>query len=556
MAETAAFPSIAALQTAATQPGAVVYLTEPGREGTFVWRTGNFVAAIARDPRKGLFVPSSTTMPSSGCWVRQWDGVNGRPEWFGAATNDPAIDNCGALEACFALCPVTQLGAADYYIQRTLTFDRSNAAFLGVPGAPVNRDVGVGAPAPMGKSGGSRVILTGPSVVADAVFQFGKAVPPRSDGEEMMRNSVLSNIHFCRDNANGYKARNSPTMQPADCVKGIVCSGLSSCRIEGVSSFDSPVGWRCFGCVYTKWDDCAAWRSTPAAIATNDFSVGFLIGDFDPYYGYAGANASVYFDRCICYDLAGGSTTIAMRIFGAVADTFVTQPELGRCDVGLEIDGSGRDGVTISVDKLGSQQDIHLIQPIIDAVRGQGLQFRNLNRSFQVSVISPYVASANALADIHVMGGAARVEGHISVVGGVLLSGGGTGLVATDGEGISILGTLFRNYKTPISMTNCRSCRIEPDVFNYATVAANGLYLKDLQRSSVKPIVRAAPGRPGFVTGIQLDGGANNAIDPTMVDPQSFTSPTPEQKVRYRGEDARTSAAFRGAGNVLQGVVG
>jgi hypothetical protein len=556
MTETQAYASTAALQTGATAQGAVALLTEPGREGAFIWRSGNFVAEIAADPRKGLYVPSSTTLPTIGCWVRDWDGVNGRPEWFGARPDDPAADNRAALSACFALCPVTQLGARDYYVQGTLTFDHSNKAFAGVPGAPVNRDVGVGAPARMGNVGGSRVILTGPRVVEDTVLQFGKPVPPSSDGEALMRNSVLRDINFCRDNEHDHRARNSRTNNPIDCVKGIVCSGLSSCRIENVASFDSPVGWHCFGCVYTKWDDCAAWRSTPAAVATNDFSVGFLIGDFTRHYGYAGANASVYFNRCICYDLSGGSVSIALRLFGAIADTFLTQIEVGRCDVGIEIDGQGRDGTTIALNQVDTQQDIHIINPVIDGTRGQGLQLRNLNASFQVSVISPYIVSARALADINIMGGAARVEGHVSIVGGTLMTTGGNGLVAVDGEGISVIGTLLRNYKVPVSLTNCRSCRIEPDVFNYAEVAANGLYLKDLQRSSVKPVVRGTRGRPGFGTGIMLDGGANNEIDPTMVDPDSFTTPGPERKVLFRGEDARSSEAFRATGNVLIGVTG
>lgn len=557
MASTQSAASIAALQGATTAPGAVTFLTEPGREGVFIWRGGNFVQQIEADPRKAIYVPSSTTMPTIGCWVRDWDGASGRPEWFGAVPNDPRVDNRAALLACFALCPVTQLSAADYYIHGALTFDWSDRTFTGVPGTPVNRDVGVGAPARMGKAGRSRLILTGPAAVADTVLQFGKPVPSSADDDKLMRNSVLSNITVCRDNDGGYHARASRSANPIDCVKGIVCSGLSSCRIENVASFDSPVGWHCFGCVYTKWDDCAAWRSTPAPIVTNDFSVGFLIGDYGRHYGYAGANASVYFNRCICYDLRGGSTSIAMRVFGAVADVFLTQIEVGRCDVGIEIDGQGRDGVTVPVEQFDMQQDIHIINPVIDAVRGQGLQLRNLNRSFQVSIVSPYICTANALADINIMGGAARVEGHVSIMGGVLLSGsGGTGLVAVDAEGISLIGTLIRNYKAPVSLTNCRSCRIEPDVFNYATVAANGLYMKNLQRSSVKPIVRGARGKPGFVTGIMLEGGNNNAVDPTMVDPDSFTTPTAERKVRYGGEDARGSAAFREAGNVLQGVVG
>ena len=116
-------------------------------------------------------------------------------------------------------------------------------------------------------------------------------------------------------------------------------------------------------------------------------------------------------------------------MFGAVADVFLTQIEVGRCHVGIEIDGRGRDGATIPLQQLDTQQDIHIINPIIDATISQGLQLRNLNRSFQVSVTSPYIATAGALADIHIMGGGDKVEGHVSIVGGVLLSGGGKGLI-------------------------------------------------------------------------------------------------------------------------------
>lgn len=556
MANVTSVKSLAELQVAPTFADAVVILTERGRGGRFIWRTGNFAAQIASDPLKGIHVLSSATMPSIGCWVRDWDEVNGRPEWFGAIPDDPTADCRAALAACFALCPVTQLGARDYYIRGTLTFDRSNRAFVGVPNAPINRDVGIGPPARMGSSGGSRVILTGPKAVSDTVLQFGKASPPRSDDETLMRNAVLRDINFCRDNDGGYRARNSLSGDSIDCVKGIICSGTNSCRIENVASFDSPVGWHCFGCVYTKWDDCAAWRSTPAPIAVNDFSVGFLVGGYEKHYGYAGANASLYFNRCVSYDLRGGSVSVGFRLFGAIADTFLSQVEVGRCWLGIEIDGRGRDGATIPLGVLDTQQDIHLINPIIDATTQRGLQLRNLNRSFQVTVTSPYIATQSAISDLSILGGVDRVEGHVSIVGGLLISNGGTGLVAADGEGISVIGTLFRNYKTPISLTNCRSCRLEPDIYNYAAVAANALFLKDLQRSSVKPTVRGAAGNPGFVVGILLDGGTNNAIDPTMVDPASFTTPTAENKVRYRSGDARSSADFKAAGNVLMGVTG
>jgi hypothetical protein len=495
-------------------------------------------------------------MPSIGCWERMWDGITGRPEWFGARAHDPAFDNVAALTACFALCPVTQLGAQDYYIRNTLIFDQSDKAFVGAPRTSINPSAELRQPARIGHNGGSRVILTGPNVVTATVLQFGRLRPGGRADENLVVNSTLRDIAFCRDNRSGYRARNSPTGDAIDCVKGIVCAAIGSCRIENVCSFDSPIGWHCFSCVYTKWDDCSATRETPAQVAQGDFSIGFLIGAHAPAAGYAGANASVYFNRCSCYDLKGGSVTIGLKLFGAIADTYLSQIEVGRCRVGIEIDGRGANGATIPENVVGSQADIHIINPIIDQTNDQGLQLRNLNRSFQVSITSPYIVTAGGMADIHIMGGRDRVEGHVSIIGGTMLSSGGRGLVATDAVGINLIGTLMRNYGAPVVMKNCRTCRIEPDLNNYQVTAANGIYLEDVRRSSIKPIIRGGSGAPGFANGVFLDRGQGNAIDATMIDHEVLSAPGAAHAIVYQGRDARADPAFRAAGHVITGATG
>jgi len=90
--------------------GQVAYLTEAGREGYFVWRTGNYAPLVGNDPLQGLYVKSDSISSASGCWVRVWDNITGRPEWFGAKTNDVAVDNQPAIQACVDLCPATLPG--------------------------------------------------------------------------------------------------------------------------------------------------------------------------------------------------------------------------------------------------------------------------------------------------------------------------------------------------------------------------------------------------------------------------------------------------------------
>lgn len=90
--------ALAALDTTARS---VAYLTEPGREGTFVWRTGDFTAEVAADTRQGVYVASDATDPQSGAWVRDHVGtLNVR--WFGA-TGDGTVDDSPAFQGAFDL---------------------------------------------------------------------------------------------------------------------------------------------------------------------------------------------------------------------------------------------------------------------------------------------------------------------------------------------------------------------------------------------------------------------------------------------------------------------
>lgn len=83
------------------------YLTETqGRAGLFVFRTGDYSAKVASDPRQGLYIaPDSDNTGASGAWVRTYDGpIQGA--WFGIAADGvtadgPAVLAC--LTAVFAL---------------------------------------------------------------------------------------------------------------------------------------------------------------------------------------------------------------------------------------------------------------------------------------------------------------------------------------------------------------------------------------------------------------------------------------------------------------------
>jgi len=53
--------------------GQPVYLTESGREGSFVWRLGDYSAQVAADPDQDFYVEADAVGADTGAWVRSYD---------------------------------------------------------------------------------------------------------------------------------------------------------------------------------------------------------------------------------------------------------------------------------------------------------------------------------------------------------------------------------------------------------------------------------------------------------------------------------------------------
>jgi hypothetical protein len=85
--------------------GQTVYLFETGRDGLFVWRSGDYSAHVTLDTRQGIYVKATAIAASSGCWVRSTNSLFD-VKWFGAVgdnvTNDrPAIDAAFAVAKAY-----------------------------------------------------------------------------------------------------------------------------------------------------------------------------------------------------------------------------------------------------------------------------------------------------------------------------------------------------------------------------------------------------------------------------------------------------------------------
>ncbi len=83
-------PALAALTN--MLPGVAYFVSDGAASGDFVWKTGDFSALVAIDPRKGVYVaPSSDTSGASGAWVRQYFRGVLSASWFGVLA-DGVID--------------------------------------------------------------------------------------------------------------------------------------------------------------------------------------------------------------------------------------------------------------------------------------------------------------------------------------------------------------------------------------------------------------------------------------------------------------------------------
>ena len=100
-----AAPAVAdrtALKALSTSQYQSALLTESGRAGTFVFRSGNYSTQITADTLEGIYVKATDTTSSAGSWVRVYTGP-ANVKWFGAMGDNSAAD-LTSLQAATDLC--------------------------------------------------------------------------------------------------------------------------------------------------------------------------------------------------------------------------------------------------------------------------------------------------------------------------------------------------------------------------------------------------------------------------------------------------------------------
>ena len=520
--------SMAAL--ASPVAGQLLFLAESGRQGLFMVVAGTAPA----DTAQGLYVPSVVT---GFYYARQWDGITGRPEWFGAVPG--GADCLAALQACLALCPVTLLANDDYYISAAWRISTSQRAVVGRRGRPLARGQG------------TRLIVI--SATAD-VLQIGAATYPGTIAA-MPRDITIDGVAVARD-----RSPSMADMTPNNAT-GVRVTFAQNVELAHVFAAEHALGFYYNGTVACRVQDCRAYR-TVVGVGTADFWRGHY-ADGTPNIGLAGGNSGLFLDKCSAetsLTFVGGID--GLTCFGAFAGTYVRDFKSSGARRGAVVSGTGTSGA------IGTNIDLQIEHGVFDGCADKGIEVQSVAPGGIVKIVNPFVAIAGSTSNygiyIHDGDGTVAIEGGQTICTANGQAGGtAIGIFAQSQNGLSIVGNVVAESKRPISLTSCKRFRLEATVRNLTVVPSEGGVF--VSASSLGYINAAIEGAPAELpVGVELTGSSNATIevDCTLIDLSAITGGGPN-KLKVNGLSITaaglyTSAgASSGSGTILaSGIVG
>lgn len=124
----------------AAQPSTLntLFLSEGGREGTFIWQTGDLSAQVTADVYQGIYIaPEDDITGASGAWMRNFQGPLD-VRWFGAAL-DNYTDDSVAVQAAFTLAATLQVSEI-YYAAGAVPVYFAGFAYMGATSLNLSGD--------------------------------------------------------------------------------------------------------------------------------------------------------------------------------------------------------------------------------------------------------------------------------------------------------------------------------------------------------------------------------------------------------------------------------
>lgn len=153
------------LKATDTETHVAAYLREPGREGQYLWKEGDYAAKIAADTGEGVYLKADNVPATAGSWVRQDRDLT--PEMFGVIGDGmPHSNNSDRMIDWLLACDYegkrgVALGGRTYLVGNTVLVPVSNALEIALaPGSVIKGEAGPGAVIHITNAAGKRPQLS------------------------------------------------------------------------------------------------------------------------------------------------------------------------------------------------------------------------------------------------------------------------------------------------------------------------------------------------------------------------------------------------------------
>lgn len=485
------------------------------------------IALLAADTLHGISIASS--FDPTYCWLRVWNWIDGYPEWFNAVTGGP--DCLAALRACTALCPITRLRSADYYISAKWEI---NTAYRAIRG-PVNSDG-------FDNGHGARIISVNS---AQDVCRVGPvSIPSTSDG--CLRGMIIEGVSFQHD-----VTRTVPAVGfEKTAVANLRCEYLIDARIANNCAQEFVIGFVFHGIIGSHIEGNRAFRASRFAEG-NDVAIGFLTtGPAPSGLGILGNNASVTWERNNCSMVAAVLTIDPSRRIGFwhtddIADQFWEKHEALGC--GVKITGSGETNTGFT------NQDCRLVSPVVDQYDGVAYDISEIAKNGSLRIYDLYSgqpASALYAVRLQNIGGAVIIKG-----GDMLMTPNNItiGISYENSDGVlEIDSVIMHDFSRPIGISNSKHFDIKAKVVCHNNTPTVGTYAAtSLANSQIGKIAISVVGKTdAYAQGVvTFDALCDKlSIDSTLIDPACIQGGANNKVVLNASVNANTPGNYTSAG--------
>lgn len=444
-------------------------------------------------------------------------------DWFGT--------NADAIETCHRIFKVNKFGPRNYVVTRTVILDQSNRQVIGVGGSAEG-------------AGGTRIVLTGPAAVTDPVVRVGTL--NTVSVLACARRLNISWINTFRDGV----INPSPTNRREDAVPGWLIAGWYESEMTHIFDYGSPIGYRVYGTIGCTLNYTGCVRPNPGASnGFQDFFTAHCIGGYARSFGFIGANASLTIKNSGCAG-AVGTARLGVYLFGYIGDTWIDKYEMSQMEFGVYVDG--RDAAGATIPDQTAHQDVRVNDCVLDAVLICGITVTNLNQGAGIQLRGNYCAQ-NAPGNVILV---EDTDGLVLIDGGDLIA-----KADEDNVGVNILnsktvfvnGTLIKDARVGVSAEGSSQLRITPVMRRGFSGGTYGVYLKDVTRSYVAPVIDGAASSwtHGIYTEPTLDYVETNL---SAINWGSFVVANASYKLWYNGATVTTD--IYGVTNLRSGTIG